>query len=63
MVTRILRDDPGKATMHNVRIFGILMIEMTYVATETSNIPEIALGESFRLRYVYFSVNHTLHMI
>lgn len=22
MVTRILRDDPGKATMHNVRIFN-----------------------------------------
>jgi hypothetical protein len=56
MVTRILRDDPGKSSMHNVRshAFKRLTGRSLTKLLETSNYSTIVVGSTFRLRHVSF---------
>ena len=52
MVTRILRDDPGKSSMHNVSFVMTSRIDFygtTDKPSETSFIPELLVGEPFGL--------------
>jgi hypothetical protein len=49
MVTRILRDDPGKSTMHNVSLDEIGKRDCANGFAETSYYTEIVVGKSFGL--------------
>jgi hypothetical protein len=49
MVTRFLRDDPGKSTMYNVSLDQIEKRVCANGCAETSYYTEIAVGKSFGL--------------
>jgi hypothetical protein len=48
MVTRILRDDPGKSTMHNVCHLDPSTGTSADSNSETSNHSEFIMGQSYR---------------